>query len=100
MMSGKDFLHKHKLKKATSNIKKQKVFSSIGLTNIGMYLRDGPFSNDVGIVEMQSTKWNALGCIIKRIFFIQVIVQRQTNNLKLSLNEMDIVYFTNTKFEV
>ena len=71
MMSGKDFLHKNKLKKTTSKIKIQKVFSSIGLTNIGIYLRDGPFSNDVGIVEMQSTRRNALGCILRRIFLFK-----------------------------
>ena len=53
MMSFNDFIKKHKLKnKATSNIKIQKVFSFIGVDNVGIYLRDGPFSSDIGIVNL------------------------------------------------
>ena len=43
-------------KKAASNIKFQQVFSSIGLDNIDIYLRDGPFSSDVGIVSLNPSK--------------------------------------------
>ena len=47
-----DFIKKFKLKnKATSNIKIQQVLNSIGLNNVGIYLRDGPFSTDIGIVN-------------------------------------------------
>ena len=53
MMSFNDFIHKNNLKKeATSKMKIQKVFSSIGLDNVGIYLRDGPFSNDIGVVNL------------------------------------------------
>ena len=43
-MSFNNFVHKHNLKnKRTSNIKLQQVLNSIGLYNVGIYLRDGPF---------------------------------------------------------
>ena len=44
MMLFNDFVHKYNLKnKATSNIKIQKVLTSIGLDNINIYLRDDRF---------------------------------------------------------
>ena len=50
MISFNDFVHKYNLKnKTTSNIKIQRILSSIGLDNVGIYLRDGPFSSDIGI---------------------------------------------------
>ena len=48
-----DFVCKYDLKnKATSNIKIQQVLNSIGLNNTNIYLRDGPFSSDIGIVNL------------------------------------------------
>ena len=45
------FVRKYKLKnKATSSIKIQQVLGSIGLDNIGIYSRSGPFSSGIGIV--------------------------------------------------
>ena len=56
-MSLDEFIEKHNLKnKATSNIKKQKVLDSIGLNNVNVYLRDGPFSSDIGIVNLHPTR--------------------------------------------
>ena len=43
-------------RKATNNIKIYQVFSSIELDNVGTYLRDGPFSSDIGIVTIQPSK--------------------------------------------
>ena len=52
-----DFIKKYKLKnKATSNIKIQQVLNSIGLNNVGIYLRDGPFESDIGIVNLHPLK--------------------------------------------
>ena len=52
-MSFNDFIKKYKLKnKATSNIKRQQVLNSIGLNNVGIYLRDGPFKSDIGVVNL------------------------------------------------
>ena len=28
------------------------VFSSLGLSDVGIYLRDGPFESDIGIVNL------------------------------------------------
>ena len=56
-MKFKDFVKKFDLKnKATSNIKIQQVLNSIGLNNIEIYLRDGPFSSDIGIVNLHPSK--------------------------------------------
>ena len=56
-MTFNDFIKKHNLKnKATSNIKIQQVLNSIGLNNVGIYLRDGPFSSDIGIVNLHPSK--------------------------------------------
>ena len=53
MISFNDFIKKYNLKiKATSNKKIHKVLTSIGLDNVGIYLRDGPFSSDIGIVNL------------------------------------------------
>ena len=47
----------YKLKnRATSNIKSQQVLSSIGLDNFDIYLKDGPFSSDIGIVNLHPSK--------------------------------------------
>ena len=57
MMTFNDFIKKHNLKnKATSNIKIQQVLNSIGLNNIGIYLRDGPFESNIGIVNLHPSK--------------------------------------------
>ena len=43
--------------KTTTNIKKiQQVLGSIGLDNVGIYLRDGPFSSEIGIVNLHPSK--------------------------------------------
>ena len=38
--------------KATSIIKIQQVLYSLSLDDVGIYLRDGPFSNDIGNVNL------------------------------------------------
>ena len=56
-MSFNEFIKKHNLRnKATSNIKIQQVLNSIGLNNIEIYLRDGPFSSDIGLVNLHPSK--------------------------------------------
>ena len=61
MMIFNDFVHKYDLKnKATSNIKIQQVLSSLSSNDIGIYLRDGPFKSDIGIVNLhqcRGTHW-------------------------------------------
>ena len=65
-----DFVKKYKLKnKATSNIKIQQVLNSIGLNNVGIYLRDGPFSSDIGIVNLHPSKGTHWVCYMNENYF-------------------------------
>ena len=57
MMTFNDFIKKYKLEnKATLNIKIQQVLSSLSLNDVGIYLRDGPFKSDIGIVNLHPSK--------------------------------------------
>ena len=57
MISFNEFIKKFKLKnKATSNIKIQQVLSSLSLNDVGIYLRDGSFESDIGIVNLHPSK--------------------------------------------
>ena len=69
-MTFNDFIKKHNLKnKATSNIKKQQVLSSLGLNDVGIYLRDGSFSRDIGIVNLHPSKGTHWLCYINENYF-------------------------------
>ena len=53
IMSFDDFIHKYNLKnKATSNINIQNIVSSLYLNDVGIFLRDGLFKIDIGIVNL------------------------------------------------
>ena len=43
-------------KKATSTVRIQQNFSSVTLSDVGIYLRDRPFSSDKGIVNLHPKK--------------------------------------------
>ena len=69
-MDFNDFIKKHNLKnRATSNIKIQQVLNSIGLNNVGIYLRDGPFESDNGIVNLHPLKGTHWVCYIYENYF-------------------------------
>ena len=70
MMTFKDFVHKYKLKnKATSNIKIQQFLSSISFNDVGIYLRDGLFSSEIGIVNSHPSKGTHWVCYINENYF-------------------------------
>ena len=70
MMTFNEFIKKYKLKnKATSNIKIQQVLSSLGLNDVGIYLRDGLFSSDIGVVNLHPSKGTHWVCYINENFF-------------------------------
>ena len=70
MMSFNDFVKKFDLKnKATSNIKIQQILSCLGLSDVGIYLRDGLFSTDVGIVNLHPSKGTHWVCYINENYF-------------------------------
>ena len=69
-MAFNDFIKKYKLKnKVTSNIKIQQVLDSMRLNNVGIYLRDGPFSSDFGIVNLHPSKGTHWVCYINENYF-------------------------------
>ena len=69
-MTFNDFIKKHNLKnKATSNIKIQQVLSSLSLNVVGIYLRDGPFKSDIGIVNLHPSKGTHWVCYINESYF-------------------------------
>ena len=69
-MTVNDFIKKYKLKnEATSNIKIQQVLSSLSLNDVGIYLRDGPFESDIGIVNLHPFRGTHWVCYINEIYF-------------------------------
>ena len=70
MMKFNDFNKKFGLKnKATSNIKIQQVLDSMGLDNVGFYLRDWPFKSDIGFVNLHPSKGTHCVCYINENYF-------------------------------
>ena len=70
MITFNDFVREHKLKnRATSNIKIQQVLSSLFLDDVGIYLRDGPFESDNGIVNLHPLKGAHWVCYINENYF-------------------------------
>ena len=66
-----DFVHKYILKNnARSNIKIQQVLSSLSLNNVVIYLRDGPFSSGIGIVNLHPIKGTHWVVYMKEIYFV------------------------------
>ena len=70
LVSFKDFVSEHDLKnKATSDIKIQKVLSSLELSDVGTYSRDGPFEFDIGVVNLHPSKGSHWVCYIHQNYF-------------------------------
>ena len=84
MISFNAFIKKHNLKnKATSNIKIQQVFSSLGLSDVGIFLKNGPFLIDIGLVNLHPSKAH-IGFVLKtKIFLIVMNVSLLKNYLNL-----------------
>ena len=70
MITFKDFFKKYNLKnKSASFINIQQVLCSIGLNNVGIHLRDGPFEFDIGIVNLHPPKRTHWVCNINENYF-------------------------------
>ena len=70
-MTFNDFVHKHNLKnRAMSNIKIYKVLKNIGLdSKMRIYLRDGKYPTNYGIVNLHPSKGTHWVCDIKDFNF-------------------------------
>ena len=93
-----DFVHEHDLKnKATSNLKIYKVLKKIGLdSKVGIYLRDGPFSSDIGIVNLHPSKGTHWVCYIKDCYFDSYGCpppKKLLNYLKIDIKNVFILNF-------
>ena len=85
MMTFNDFILKHNLKnKATSNIKIQQTLSSLSLKDVGIYLRDGPFESNIGIVNLHPLKGTHWVCYINENYLIHMVVFLLNNYLNIS----------------
>ena len=70
MITSNDFIKKFNLKnKATSNIKIKNILSSLSLNDVEIYLRDGPFKSDLGIVNLHPSKEIQWVCYINENYF-------------------------------
>ena len=70
MMTFNVFIKKCKLKnEATSNIKIQQVLSSLSLNDVGIFLRDGLFESDIGIVNLHPSRGTHWVCYINENYF-------------------------------
>ena len=70
MITFNDFIKKYNLKnRATSNIKIQQVLSFLSFNDVGIYLRDGPFESDIGIVNLHPSKGTHWICYIDENYF-------------------------------
>ena len=70
MMTLNDFIKKSKLEnEVTLNIKIQEVLSSLSLIDVGIYLRDGRFESDLGIVNLHPPKGTHWVCYINEYYF-------------------------------
>ena len=70
MMTFNEFVRKLVIKKkATSNIKIQQVLSSLSLSDVRIYLRDGPFKTNIGIVNLHPSKGTHWVCYRNENFF-------------------------------
>ena len=69
-----------KKNKAPSIVELQEILSSLSLSDVGMYLRDVPFSNDLGMINFHPSKrthwvayinqkyFNLYGCSLPKIY--------------------------------
>ena len=70
MITFNDFIKQFNLKnKAASNIKIQNILSSLSLNDVGIYLRDGPFKSDIGIVNLHPSRGSHWACYINENCF-------------------------------
>ena len=69
-MTFNDFFENYNLRnKATSKIKLQQVLSSLSLNDVGIYLWDGPFLGDIGVVNLHPSKGTHWVCFINEKYF-------------------------------
>ena len=89
-MSFNDFVHDYKLKnKAIPNLKRQEVLSFLFLNDVGIYLRDGPFESNIGIVKLHPSKGTHWVVYINENYFVSYgcVCPRKPSSFIIRRNE-------------
>ena len=69
-MTFNDFVRKYDLKnRATSKRKIEQVLSSLSLNDVGIYLRDGQFKTDIGVINLHPSKGTHWTCYVNENYF-------------------------------
>ena len=96
-----DIIRKYSSKNdATSNIKFQQILSCFFLNDVGIHLRSGPFSSDVGIVNLHPSKGTHWVKYINENYFDSYGGSLPNKLSKFNINEMVVVYIPDTKAKV
>ena len=99
-MTFNEFVKKHNLKnKSTSNIKIQQVLSSLSMNDVGIYLRDGPFESDIGIVNSHPSKGTHWVVYINENYFDSYGCVCPKKLSKFIIKRKDTVYIQNIRFK-
>ena len=100
MITLNDFIHKHDLEnKAISNLKIQQVLSSLSLKDVWIYLGDGPFSTDSGIVNLHPSKGTHWVLYINENYFDAYGCTHPQNLSKLIIKRNGCCLHSENKFQ-
>ena len=80
MMTFKDLIHNYVLKnEASSIIKIYQVLCSIGLNIVRIFLRDGPFSSDIGTFNFHlSERIHCIGYLNETFLIVSIVLSSMT----------------------
>ena len=101
MMSFNDFVHKDNLKKkATSITKIYEALKTIGLdSKVGIYLRDGNFSSNYGILNLHPTRGTHWVCYIKDCYVDSYCISPSKKIFNYKKLSMEKVFTPNIRFK-
>ena len=88
------------LKKATTDIKIQQTLSSLGLSDVWIYFRDGTIASDIGIVKFHPSKGAHWVAYINETFFKSYNCVCPKKLSKFIIKHTDFVYILKTKYKV
>ena len=100
-MTFNEFIKKFNLKnRATSNIKIHEVLKKMGLdSEAGIYLRDGPFESDIGIVNLHKSIGTHWVCYINENYFDSYGCVCPKRLSKYIIKRNGYVYIQNIRFK-
>ena len=100
MMSIIDLIHKYSLKNKAVSITKIQQIPSSSFKVVKIFLGNGPFTTNVGIVKLNPTKRHHWVAIINQNYFDSYGAPPPEEPSKFLKNEMDLVHILNKKSNV